>query len=115
MALEDGYAFVGPRSSETARALLAAAEKQGQEAYVVRSTIGGYYVPVAVSKEYEKTLGAKPEPEEEKAPVAESDSPDESWKNTDIKEWATAHEVALGDATKKADMLAVIRSADKEE
>lgn len=35
--------------------------------------------------------------------------PDESWKNDQIKEWAEAHNVDLAGATKKDDMLAVIR------
>lgn len=106
------YGFVGPRSGEVARALLDLADKRGFDPSVVRATIGGYYVPVDVAKDYEQTLGApapqdEPEEEDEK-----SDFPDDSWKVADIKEWASAHEVDLGDATKKADILAAIRSAD---
>src|SRR5688572_22128109 len=79
---------------------------------VVRTTIGGYYVPVSLAKAYETTLGAKPE--EPVEADEKSDFPDDSWKNADIKEWASAHEVDLGEATKKADMLAAIQ-AHKEE
>lgn len=111
--IEDGYAFVSPRTPDTARALLAAAAAAGQEAYVVRTTIGGYIVPVAVSKKYESTLGAP----EVKAPAedeADADVPTDSWTNADIRSWAEENDVPLGDATKKADMLAAIQ-AHKEE
>lgn len=111
MALEEGYAFVSPRSAEVAQALLGLADKAGLEPHVVRTAMGGYYVPVSLSKAYEKTLGAPAEEEPVQADE-KSDYPDDSWKNADIKEWATAHEVDLGEATKKADMLAAIRSAD---
>ena len=108
MALEDGYGLVGPKNADTARALLAAAEAVGEPAYVVRTTIGGYIAPVKVVKKYEEGLGApKEEPVEEDE---KSDFPDDSWKVADIKTWATAHEVDLGDATKKADLLAAIQA-----
>jgi hypothetical protein len=106
------YGFVGPRSSAVASTLLGLAEKAGLEPGVVRTTIGGYYVPVSLAKAYETTLGAKPE--EPVEADEKSDFPDDSWKNADIKEWASAHEVDLGEATKKADMLAAIQ-AHKEE
>lgn len=117
MAVDEGYAFVSPKSSATARALLDAASGLGLDATVVRSTMGGYYVPVSVSKKYESdVLGAKPEASEvEQEEEGKSDFPDDSWKAPDIKEWAQSHEVDLGGATKKADMLAAIRTADKEE
>lgn len=105
------YGFVSPRSTEVAKTLLGLAESLGVEAWEVRATIGGYYVPEKVARKYEETLVAqKAAPKED----AEGPSPDESWKNADIKEWAEAHEVDLGDATKKADMLAAIQ-AHKEE
>ena len=110
--MADDYGFVAPRSGEVARNLLALAEKQGLEPYVIRSTIGGYYVPRSVALAYEDSLGT---PKEEPAEADEkSDFPDEAWKVADIKEWASAHEVDLGDATKKADILAAIRSAKEE-
>lgn len=112
MALNDGYAFVGPKSPDTARALLETAASVNIEAWEVRTTVGGYIVPVKVAKKYEENLGAKPEPEVEAD--EKSDFPEESWKNAEIKEWATVHGVDLGEATKKADMLDAIRSAEKE-
>lgn len=116
MAVDDGYAFVSPKSSATARALLDAAKSLGLEASVVRSTMGGYYVPVSVSKKYETdSLGASPEEAVAEEDEGESDSPDGSWKVAEIKEWAQAHGVDLGDATKKADILAAISSADTKE
>lgn len=113
MSVEEGYAFVSPKGAETARRLLEATTALGLDASVVRSTMGGYYVPVAVSKKYETdALGAKPD---EDTDEEKRDLPDDSWKVAEIKEWAQAHEVDLGDATKKADILAAIRTADKEE
>jgi len=110
------YGFVSPRSSAVARSLLDIAKSLGHEPGVVRTTIGGYYVPINVAKRYEEGLGAQPEDESVVEDAVEAAStPDESWTNADIKEWANAHEVDLGDATKKADMLAAIRETDKEE
>lgn len=111
MAIEEGYAFVGPNSREVAVALLAAAEQVGEGPFVVRSTVGGFYVPENVSRAYEAGLGA---PEADPEVVEVVSDPDDSWKVADIKEWAAAHEVDLGDATKKADLLAAIQ-AHKEE
>lgn len=113
MALEEGYGLVGPKTAEVAQALLAAAASMNEDASVVRTVIGGFYAPVRVVKRYEESLGAKPEPVAESA--EKSDFPDDSWKNADIKQWATAHGVDLGEATKKADMLAAIAATDKEE
>lgn len=106
------YGFVSPRSTEVAKTLLQIAESLGIEAWEVRATVGGYYVPEKVARKYEETLGA---PKEAAVEADEkSDFPDDSWKNADIKAWAESHEVDLGDATKKADMLAAIQ-AHKEE
>jgi len=113
--LEEGYGFVGPRSQQTARALLDAAKAVGEESHVVRATIGGYYAPVRVVKAYEKALGAKDEDPVVEGPKADDAVPDDSWKVAEIKTWANDHGVSLGDATKKADMLAAIRETDKEE
>lgn len=116
MAVDEGYAFVSPKGAATARALLEAAKALGLEASVVRSTMGGYYVPVSVSKKYETvSLGAPPEEAAVEEDDGKSDFPDDSWKVAEIKEWAQAHEVDLGDATKKADILAAISSADTKE
>lgn len=113
--INEGYAFVGPRNSATARALLDSAAAIGEEAAVVRTAIGGYYVPESVARHYEQTLGAPAEEVVEESPETGEAVPDDSWKVAEIREWAKAHEVDLGDATKKADMLAAVRTADKEE
>lgn len=118
MALDEGYAFVGPRTPDTARALLDLAANAGLEPWVVRTVIGGYQVPVKVAKAYEKNNLGAPEETPAEAPAegdeADASVPDDSWKNADIVAWAQEHEVDLGGATKKADMLAAIHSADKE-
>jgi hypothetical protein len=109
--IPDGYGFVAGRSREHAKAILAAAEAAGVDKALVQTVADGYLAPEAAVRQYEgKTLGADEEPE--KGP---SEVPDESWKNADIKTWAEDHGVDLGDATKKADMLAAISSADTKE
>lgn len=111
------YTNIDGRSRATAEALLAAADKVGVQPYEVRTTIRGYVVPDAVAAEYNRMLAGKTEPVEEvpaEGPSGE-DAPDETWKNDEIKAWAEAHEVDLGGATKKADMLAAIQAADTEE
>jgi hypothetical protein len=47
--------------------------------------------------------------------TAPEGAPTSTWKNADIEAWAEANGVDLGGATKKADMLAAISSADTEE
>lgn len=107
--IPDGWGFISGRSAETARAALDAADAAGYEASAVLTTHDGYLVPESVARAYEKALGAPDaDPEVEK-------TPDESWKNDEIKTWAEEHDVDLGDATKKADMLAAIRTADTKE
>jgi hypothetical protein len=39
---------------------------------------------------------------------ARSETPDKGWKVDDLKSYATEHDIDLGDATKKEDILAVI-------
>lgn len=113
----EGYAVVGPRSAENARTLLALAEGLGLDPGVVRTTIGGYIVPESVGRKYEESLGAPPEenavetePEEDE----KSDFPDESWHVNTIKKWAKDHGIDLGDATRKADLLAAIQAHEEE-
>jgi len=113
MATPDGYGFVAGRSRANAQTLLEIADSQGVERALVRTTIDGYHVPVSIAKEYEKRLGApdeleaEAEEEPEEGPLA----PDETWKVADLKAFAQDNEVDLGDATKKADILAAIRTA----
>jgi hypothetical protein len=110
------YVTIPGRSRETAEALLHAAVKVGVAATEIRTGAVGYIVPVKVSEYYQKMVRGETEPEEEAPEEAEKSSfPDSSWKNDEIKAWAESHEVDLGDATKKADMLAAIQSADTKE
>lgn len=115
------YVTIPGRSRETAEALLHAAEKVGVNPHLVRTGAVGYIVPVEVSEYYQKMVRGETEPEavhEEGIPDDEDapeEYPSESWKNADIEAWAEAHEVDLGGATKKADMLAAIQAADTEE
>ena len=108
--LPDGYGFVGPRGRKTVQALLDAAVAAGFPTNTVSTRIDGYIAPVEVVKEYEKALGGG-DTAEDQGPVA----PDMGWKVAEIKEWADTHNVDLGDATKKADMLSAISAATKEE
>jgi hypothetical protein len=115
------FTTITPRSRATAEALLVAADKLGLPRAQVRTSIRGYIVPDAVAAEYRKMLAGETEPiepevsePEEVAPLREG-SPDGTWKNEEIKAWAEAHEVDLGGATKKADMLAAVQATDTEE
>ena len=45
----------------------------------------------------------------------EGDVPDETWKNAEIEQYASDHGIDLGGATKKADMLDAISTADTKE
>jgi hypothetical protein len=115
------YTNIEGRSRATAEALLAAAEKVGAQAHEVRTSIRGYIVPDAVAAEYHRMVAGNTAPveeeivEEEVVEEEKSSFPDEGWKNDDIKAWAESHEVDLGNATKKADMLAAIQAADTKE
>ncbi len=112
--IPDGYGFVAGRSRENAKAILAAAEAAGVDVNLVRTVGDGYLAPEAAVKQFEgKNFGASEEAE--KSGLSDEASPDESWKNADIKAWAEDHGVDLGDASKKADMLAAISVADTKE
>jgi hypothetical protein len=103
------YVTIPGRSPETTEALKRAASYVGVAASEIRAGAVGYIVPAAVSEHYRKMVLETPEEPEK------SSFPDSSWKNDEIKAWAESHEVDLGDATKKADMLAAIQSADTKE
>jgi hypothetical protein len=113
------YVTITGRSRDTAEALLHAASKVNVDRTEVRTGATGYIVPIAVSDYYQKMVRGETEAEPEEGPADDTDAPEEypgeSWKNDDIKAWAEAHEVDLGGATKKADMLAAIQAADTEE
>jgi hypothetical protein len=125
--IPDGYGFVAGRSRANAKAILAAAAAAGVDVSLVQTVSDGYIAPEAAVRQYEgKDLGAteedptpfegEPGPGGEEPPEPEKETfPDDTWKNADIKEWANTHGVDLGDATKKADMLAAISSADTKE
>lgn len=134
------YTTIYPSDRETAEALLAAAENLGLDPHEVRTVAGGFLVPDAVAARYEDMKagktdpiseegpsdeevpadvtyvdGTKPEVGEDGIPVVEAKTPDESWKNADIVAYAEENNIDLGDATKKADMLAAITADTKEE
>jgi hypothetical protein len=114
--IPDGYGFVAGRSRENAKAILAAAKAAGVDVNLVQTVMGGYIAPEAAVTEFENSNFDAPQPVKEEEVESSGDAaPDESWKNADIKAWAEDHGVDLGDATKKADMLAAISVADTKE
>jgi len=64
--------FVGPRSKDTAKALLALADKQGLHPSVIRATDGGYNVPESIADAF-AAPAEKAAPKE--APKAEAEAP----------------------------------------
>lgn len=100
--IPEGYGIIAGRSRVHAQAALDAAVKAGVDPHEVTAVKEGYVVPLAVIEAYHGTGEVV-----ETAPA----TPTEEWKNREIKDWATAHEVDLGDATTKADMLAAIAAA----
>lgn len=108
--IPEGHGIIAGRSSANARAALAAAAEAGVDPASVKAVREGYLVPEAVLDAFHakgKSTGEEPaEPE----PTPTSD-----WKNPAIKDWAQAHDVDLGDATTKADMLAAIAAATGKE
>ena len=121
--IPEGYGFVAGRSRENAKRILAAAKAAGVDVALVQTTLDGYLAPEAAVREYEGKNFEKsdtPEPfEGEPGPGGEEPPaeavPDESWKNAAIVDYAAHHEIDLGGATKKADMLSAISAATKEE
>jgi hypothetical protein len=73
--LNDGEAFVGGRSKETAQRLLALADEKGIDQREVRATTGGYIVPEALA-ETPKKAAAKKAPADEKP--ADDEAADEA-------------------------------------
>jgi sialic acid synthase SpsE len=111
--IPEGYGFVAGRSRENAKAILAAAKAAGVDVNLVQTTLDGYLAPEAAVKKFEGKNFKAPD-DTEKVELTEG-APDDSWKNADIKKWAEDHGVDLGDATKKADMLAAISDASTKE
>jgi hypothetical protein len=108
----DEYVTVGPRAAVDSEALIAAAGRLGFEPSAVRRTATAYIVPAQVADEFRRSAGRTASIEDS---PEKSSFPDDSWKIDDIKAWAEAHTVDLGNATKKADMLAAIQAADTKE
>ena len=104
--IPEGYGIIAGRSPSNARAALDAAAKAGVDPAEVKAVKEGYLVPEAVLEAFHgKSTG-----DDEAV-----DTPTSDWKNAEIKDWAAAHDIDLGDATTKADMLDVIASTNKEE
>jgi len=97
--IPEGYGLIAGRSRANAQAALDAAKAAGVDVQQVTAVKEGYVVPLAVIDSYHGSGDVV----QTEAPV-----PTDEWKNSEIKEWAEAHQVDLGDATKKADMLAAI-------
>jgi hypothetical protein len=107
--IPDGYGIIAGRSRANAQAALDAAAEAGVDPAEVKAVKEGYLVPEAVLDAFHgKSTGDEPADEPEPTPTSD-------WKNADIKDWAAAHDVDLGEATTKADMLDVIASTNKEE
>lgn len=127
------------KTKANARGLLAAAKSLDLPVTVVESTRFGFEVPDEVAEAFEKAQIEAEEgstnPDQETSGKTEntdvvpedeatrgtdgiqelSEAPfDPNGTNDEIKAYAEAHEIDLGDATKKADMVAVIEAALKE-
>jgi len=105
--IPEGYGIIAGRSTKNAQAALAAAATAGVDPLEVTAVTGGYLVPDAVLAAFHEAIDGA-------ADDAEA-TPTSDWKNAEIKEWAAAHDVDLGDATTKADMLDAIASANEKE
>jgi hypothetical protein len=108
--IPEGYGIIAGRSRANAQAALDAAAKAGVDVSEVKAVSGGYLVPDAVLDAFHEAAGTEPEPD-----VPGDVYPTSDWKNAEIKSWAEANNVDLGDATTKADMLAAIAATNKEE
>jgi hypothetical protein len=104
--IPEGFGIIAGRSRKNAQAALDAAKAAGVDPSEVKAVAGGYQVPDAVLAAFHEAI-------EGTADDAEA-TPTSDWKNAEIKDWAKAHEIDLGDATTKADMLAAIDAAANE-
>jgi hypothetical protein len=59
MHLRMGEMYVSGRDGETARALLAAADRAGVDQHTVRTVEDGFIIPETVGDEYEKGLATE--------------------------------------------------------
>jgi len=96
--IPEGFYLLGPLTKENARTAISEAQERGFGADTVQTRHDGFLIPL---KEGE-ILNVEAEA---------IDAPDKTWKNDDIVAFAEEHEIDLGDATTKADMLAAIDAA----
>jgi len=107
--IPEGFGIIAGRSRVNAQAALDAADTAGVARSLVKAVPEGYLVPDAVLAVFHGESDA--DGEEQSAEAA----PTSDWKNAEIKDWAAAHDLDLGDATTKADMLAAIAAANEKE
>lgn len=106
----EGYFLLGGRSKENARKAISEAQERGYGAESVLTRHDGYLIPLGDADAIETIPGT--EDNEPVDIVGEAiKTPDDSWKNDDIIDFAKTHGIDLGEATKKADMLAVINDS----
>jgi len=104
--IPEGFGIIAGRSRVNAQAALDAADAAGVPRSQVKAVKDGYLVPDAVLVAFHEASAEQ---------AATEPTPTSDWKNADIEAWAEAHDVDLGDATKKADMLDAIASATGKE
>jgi hypothetical protein len=103
-AIPEGFGIIAGRSRKNAQSALDAAAQAGVDTAQVRAVPEGYLVPDAVLDAWHEANATVPD-----------DTPTSDWKNADIEAWAKDHDVELGGATTKADMLAAIAAANEKE
>ena len=105
--IPEGYGIIAGRSRSNAQAALDAAAQAKVDPTEVKAVPEGYLVPQAVLDAFHgEAAEAKPDGDA---------TPTSDWKNADIETWAKDHEVDLGGAPVKADMLAAIAAANEKE
>lgn len=122
MGIPEGYVFI-PKAEGVAAGLLNAADRiKADRKMGVRTTHGGYYAYEDIAREYgagfpaaeeaPEAEGDQPEVEEEEAVAV----PDESWKVSEIDDYAKQSGIDLSGAKNKAEKLALInKTADTAE
>jgi hypothetical protein len=124
--IPEGFGIIAGRSRVNAQAALDAADTAGVARSQVKAVPEGYLVPDAVLDAWHEAAvaepadvtyvdGTKPEVGDDGIPIVHELTPTSDWKNAEIKDWAATHEIDLGDATTKADMLAAIAAANEKE
>ena len=106
-AIPEGYGVIAGRSSKNARAALDAAAKAGVDVAEVKAVPSGYLVPDAVLDAFHEAVDGTADDAEAHALIS-------AFFQSEVGV-ASAHDVDLGDATTKADMLEAIASATGKE